>query len=64
VPDYHKSKGTSRCAMKIDLMKAYDSVSWDFILHCMVSLVPQRSMFLGLKLVSLAPLFQWLLMVL
>jgi hypothetical protein len=36
VHDYHKSKGTSRCALKIDLMKAYDSVSWDFILHCLV----------------------------
>jgi len=33
VSDYHKSKGKARCALKIDLMKAYDSVSWNFILH-------------------------------
>jgi len=35
VSDYHKSKGKARCALKIDLMKAYDSVSWNFILHCL-----------------------------
>lgn len=26
VHDYHKAKGASRCALKVDLMKAYDSV--------------------------------------
>jgi hypothetical protein len=57
VHDYHKSKGTSRCALKIDLMKAYDAVSWDFILHCLVCFGAPKKYFLGLKLVSLAPLF-------
>jgi hypothetical protein len=28
---YHKSTGPARCAMKVDLMKAYDSVQWDFV---------------------------------
>jgi hypothetical protein len=28
---YHKSIGPARCAMKVDLMKAYDSVWWDFV---------------------------------
>jgi hypothetical protein len=28
---YHKSTGPARCAMKVDLMKAYDSVRWDFV---------------------------------
>ncbi|KAK3219463.1 hypothetical protein Dsin_013433 [Dipteronia sinensis] len=31
--NYHKSGGTARCIMKVDLMKAYDSVNWDFALH-------------------------------
>ena len=29
--DYHKSSGTPRASAKIDLMKAYDSVSWVFL---------------------------------
>ena len=28
---YHKSMGPARCVMKVDLMKAYDSVQWDFV---------------------------------
>ncbi|KAL3576429.1 hypothetical protein D5086_021712 [Populus alba] len=28
---YHKSTGPARCAMKVDLMKADDSVRWDFV---------------------------------
>jgi hypothetical protein len=28
---YHKSTGPARCAMKVELMKAYDSVQWDFV---------------------------------
>ncbi|KAK0571149.1 hypothetical protein LWI29_011833 [Acer saccharum] len=31
--NYHKSGGSTRCTMKVDLMKAYDSVDWDFALH-------------------------------
>ena len=33
VKNYHKSGGKARCTMKVDLMKAYDSVNWDFALH-------------------------------
>jgi hypothetical protein len=28
---YHKTTGPTRCAIKVDLMKAYDSVRWDFV---------------------------------
>ena len=28
---YHKCTGPAHCAMKVDLMKAYDLVRWDFV---------------------------------
>ena len=33
----HRSKGSSRCAIKADLRKAYDSVDWNFILMCLLT---------------------------
>jgi hypothetical protein len=33
--DYHRNQGQPRCTLKFDLMKAYESVSWGFILHCL-----------------------------
>lgn len=38
VRDYHKENGTPRCTLKVDLMKAYDSVNWEFILCCLQSM--------------------------
>lgn len=32
---HHKNAGKPRWALKIDLMKAYDSVKWDFVLRVM-----------------------------
>lgn len=32
VRGYHKSSPTPKCTMKVDIMKAYDNVRWDFIL--------------------------------
>jgi hypothetical protein len=31
--NYHLNKGSPRCALKVDLMKAYDTVRWDFIVE-------------------------------
>ncbi|XP_019090146.1 PREDICTED: uncharacterized protein LOC109128388 [Camelina sativa] len=33
VKDYHKESISSRCAVKIDILKAFDSVQWPFLLH-------------------------------
>jgi len=30
--NYHLNKGPARCALKVDLRKAFDTVSWEFIL--------------------------------
>jgi hypothetical protein len=35
VRGYHKEKGNPRCTLKVDLMKDYDCVNWEFILHCL-----------------------------
>lgn len=35
VRNYHKEKGIPRCAVKVDVMKAYDSIDWDFVLQCL-----------------------------
>jgi hypothetical protein len=35
VRNYHRKDGQPRCTMKIDLMKAYDSVNWNFLIHCL-----------------------------
>jgi hypothetical protein len=33
VRNYHKEKGNPRCTLKIDLIKVYDSVNWDFMIY-------------------------------
>ncbi|KAG7564158.1 Reverse transcriptase zinc-binding domain [Arabidopsis suecica] len=35
VKDYHKYSISSRCAIKIDISKAFDSVQWSFILNAL-----------------------------
>jgi hypothetical protein len=37
VKGYHKNKGKARCAIKVDLKKAYDSVEWNFILMSLLT---------------------------
>lgn len=31
--NYHRQIGTPRCAFKVDIKKAYDSVNWDFLME-------------------------------
>lgn len=38
VQDYHKKSISSRCAMKIDISKAFDSVQWEFVLNTLSAL--------------------------
>ncbi|GJT82364.1 putative non-LTR retroelement reverse transcriptase [Tanacetum coccineum] len=38
IKDYHKEDITARCAMKIDISKAFDSVQWPFLLNVLKAL--------------------------
>lgn len=33
--NYHRDKGVPRCAFKVDIKKAYDSVNWDFLFEAL-----------------------------
>jgi hypothetical protein len=35
VCNYHRTMGKARCTLKIDSMKAYDSLNWDYVFHCL-----------------------------
>lgn len=50
----NKEKGNSRCTLKVDLMKAYDSVSWDLLFIAYLALVLHLSILLGSRNVYLA----------
>lgn len=38
VKDYHKDSVSSRCTIKIDISKAFDSVQWPFLLNTLVAM--------------------------
>lgn len=38
VRDYHLKSGKPRCALKVDIMKVFDSVNWDFIINLLLAL--------------------------
>lgn len=33
--NYHLSNGKSRCAIKVDIKKAFDTLSWDFLFEAL-----------------------------
>nr|GFB00955.1 putative reverse transcriptase domain, reverse transcriptase zinc-binding domain protein [Tanacetum cinerariifolium] len=33
--NYHRNRGPAKCAPKIDIRKAYDSVEWEFLANCL-----------------------------
>ncbi|XP_028099396.1 uncharacterized protein LOC114298945 [Camellia sinensis] len=35
---YHRSSKTPKCAMKVDIMKAYDTVRWEFIIDILTAM--------------------------
>lgn len=43
VKDYHKEDVSPRCAMKIDIAKAFDSVHWEFLLNTLKAInIPEE----------------------
>uniref|UniRef100_A0A2N9F1Y5 Reverse transcriptase domain-containing protein n=1 Tax=Fagus sylvatica TaxID=28930 RepID=A0A2N9F1Y5_FAGSY len=43
VRNYHKDKGIPRCTIKLDLLKADDSLEWEFTLHCQSTIADKSS---------------------
>ncbi|XP_059638758.1 uncharacterized protein LOC132281037 [Cornus florida] len=57
---YHRDASPPRCAIKINLMKAFDSVKWDFTLDCLSHLnFPQSFIKLIQNIISRAPRFKY-----
>ena len=53
VRDYYKDKGNPRCTLKVDLMKAYDSINWDLLMHSLHCFGFPRNSLDGLRKVLL-----------
>lgn len=52
VNDYGKGIGKSRCTLKIDIMKLFNSVNWSFVLNILQVSYFLKPIFSGLKFVS------------
>lgn len=61
VSEYHRDKRPPRCILKVDLMKAYDFVSWEFLLHCLRCFGPPSNFIGWIKACISFPSFSLLL---
>lgn len=57
VKDYHKEDVSARCAMKIDIAKAFDSVHWPFLLNTLRALNMPEKFVHWIKLCVCTPSF-------
>ena len=55
--NYHLDSGLPRCALKIDLKKAYDSISWDCILDILSAMGTPATLFRCIKACITTPMF-------
>jgi hypothetical protein len=59
VRNYHKDKGIPRCTIKLDLLKADDSLEWEFTLHCQSTIGIPQKLLIGLERALLPVNFPW-----
>jgi len=57
VKDYHKDMISPRSVMKIDILKAFDSVQWDFVLKSLVVMGFPEKFIHWIKLCITSPSF-------
>ena len=38
VNGYHRNRGPKRIALKVDITKAFDTISWEFIFSCLAAI--------------------------
>ena len=54
---YHKFSQSPRCAMKVDIMKAYDNVRWEFVLDILNAMGFPPNMILWVKACMTSPTY-------
>lgn len=47
---YHRIDGKARCDVKVDLMKAYDTLQWDFLFSTMELMNFPKKFLVGLEM--------------
>ncbi|MDD0160935.1 reverse transcriptase domain-containing protein, partial [Shigella flexneri] len=55
--NYHRNSRPPRCAIKVDILKAYDTVDWDFILHALSAFNFPASLVSWIRCCITSPMF-------